>query len=206
METTDEILLNAIAKKDKKAFSQFYERYSHTVLCFVLSKVHNTDTAKEIVQNFWLVFWENPRILRSNKNGSVKVFMLQYLRFRIYDIYRIAVPETILIDEADIASTLALNANIEKEELMQIVRDALQDSPLLTKNTFWMRMDNIPAKDVAEELKTTTQTVHNKFSQSLDVIRKYIKKNYPELIKIRKGSMNYDRLPIVTFLIWFFGS
>ena len=48
MQTTDEILLKAIENKDRKAFTQFYERYNRTVLCFVLSKVHNKDIAKDI--------------------------------------------------------------------------------------------------------------------------------------------------------------
>ena len=44
-----------------------------------------------------------------------------------------------------------------------------------------MRMDNIPAKEVANELNTTTQTVHNTFSKALRTIRKYIRKHYPEI-------------------------
>lgn len=187
MHTTDEILLKAIEEKDEKAFSQFYERYGSTILCFVLSKVHNKEIAKEIVQNFWVAFWENPAILRANKEGSVKVFLLQYLRFRIYDIYRIAVPETISVEETEILSNPTVYDNIEKEELKEIVRDALKDSSPLTKNSFWMRVESIPAKEVADELGVTTQTVHNKFSKSLAVIRKYIKTYYPEIIKSRDG-------------------
>lgn len=182
MQATDEILLQAIAKKDEKAFSLFYEKYSRVALCFVLSKVHSKDVAREIVQNFWLAFWENPRILRANKNGCVKVFMLQYLRFRVYDVYRIAVPETISVEKTDIESTLAANADIEKEELLGIVREALKNSSLLDRNAFWMRMENIPAKEVADELKTTTQTVHNKFSKSMAKVREYVKKHYPEIV------------------------
>ena len=182
MQTSDKILLKAVAEKDKKAFALFYEKYSRVALCFILSKVHDKSIAKEITQNFWLAFWENPTILRANKDGCVKSFLLQHLRFRIYDMYRIAVPETILAERTDIASTATANGNIEKEELMKIVRDALQNSSLLDRNAFWMRLDNIPAKEVAEELDTTTQTVHNKFSKSLQTVREYIKKHYPEIV------------------------
>lgn len=195
MQVTDEILLKAIEDKDEKAFSQFYERYSRTILCFVLSKVHHREAAKEIVQNFWVAFWENPRILRPNKNGNVKVFMLQYLRFRIYDMYRIAVPETIHVEETNIPSVVTADADIEKEELMKIVRDALRNSSSLTQDAFWMRADNVSAKETAMKLNTTTQTVHNKFSRSLATIRKYIKKHYPELIKY--GSTN---ITLFTFI------
>ncbi|HBK93401.1 MAG TPA: hypothetical protein DDZ69_00055 [Porphyromonadaceae bacterium] len=182
MQTSDKILLKAIENKDRKAFSQFYERYSHTVLCFVVSKVHNKEVAKDIVQNFWLAFWENPRILRTNKTGCVKVYMLQHLRFRIYDMYRIAVPETIPAEDANIVSSLTSHENIEKEELLQIVRDALKNSSTLNQDAFWMRLENIPAKETAGELNTTTQTVHNSFSKSLRTVRKYIKKHYPEIV------------------------
>ena len=145
MQTTDEILLKAIENKDRKAFTQFYERYNRTVLCFVLSKVHNKDIAKDIVQNFWLAFWENPRILRANKTGCVKVYMLQHLRFR----------------------------------------NALKNSSTLNQNAFWMRLENIPAKETANELNTTTQTVHNNFSKSLRTVREYIKKHYPEIVTMK---------------------
>jgi|AGTN01.3.fsa_nt_gi RNA polymerase sigma factor, sigma-70 family len=186
MHVTDEILLKAIENKDEKAFSRFYKRYSHTILCFVLSKVHNVETAKEVVQNFWLTFWENPGILRANKEGCVKVFLLQYLCFRILDIYRIAIPETIRVEETEATSTITADGNIEKEELINIVNDALQDSSMLTKKTFWKRIEKIPAKEVAEELNITTQTVHNNFSKSLETIKKYVKTNYPEIIKNRR--------------------
>lgn len=182
MQATDEILLRAIGNKDRKAFDQFYERYRRTVLCFVLSKVHNLDVAKDIVQNFWLSFWENPCMLRANKTGCAKVYMLQYLRFRIYDIYRIAVPETIPVEDAQIASTVTAYANIEKEELLKIVHDALKNCSILTQTTFWMRMENIPARKVANKLNTTPQTVHNIFSKSLSIIREHIKKHYPEIL------------------------
>ncbi|MDO5524053.1 MAG: sigma-70 family RNA polymerase sigma factor [Bacteroidia bacterium] len=182
MQATDEILLKAIGKKDRKAFTQFYERYSRTVLCFVLSKVHNTDAAKDIVQNFWLSFWENPRMLCANKTGCAKSYMLQHLRFRIYDMYRIAVPETIPVEDTQLASPISAYENIEKEELFQIVHDALKNSSVLTQDAFWMRMENIPAKEAANELNTTTQTVHNNFSKSLRTVREYIKKHYPEIV------------------------
>ncbi len=143
--------------------------------------------SKEIVQNFWAAFWENPRILRPNKKGYVKVFLLQYLRFRIYDMYRIADPETISIDETEVLSGTTVYDNIEKEELKEIIRDALKESSPLTKDSFWMRVESMPAKEVASELGVTTQTVYNKFSQSLSTIRKYIKAYYPEIIKSRKG-------------------
>lgn len=182
MQTSDEILLKAIENKDEKAFSQFYERYSRIVLCFVLSKVHNKEVAKDIVQNFWLSFWANPRILQANSSGCVKVFLFQYLRFRIYDMYRIAVPETILAEDAHIVSSLTSHEEIEKEELLKIVHDALETSSVLTQNAFWMRMDHIPAKEVADELNTTPQTIHNAFSKSLAAVRNYIKKHYPEFL------------------------
>ena len=174
--------MKAIENKDEKAFAQFYERYSRIVLCFVLSKAHNKEVAKDIVQNFWLAFWENPRILRTNKTGCVKVYMLQHLRFRIYDMYRIAVPETIPAEDANIVSSLTSHENIEKEELLQIVRDALKNSSTLNQDAFWMRLENIPAKETAGELNTTTQTVHNSFSKSLRTVREYIKKHYPEIV------------------------
>ena len=96
--------------------------------------------------------------------------------------YRIAVPETILVENVDITSVAAANANIEKEELFQIVHDALKNNSTLTKNTFWMRVENISAQTTANELNTTTQTIHNTFSRSLATVREYIKKHYPEFV------------------------
>lgn len=201
MKTTDKILLKAIEEKDEKAFTQFYERYNRVVLCFVLSKVHNKEIAKDVVQNFWLALWENPRMLRANKNGCVKVFMLQYLRFRIYDIYRIAVPETIPIEYTSVEFIDIASTNLEKEELLQVVHDALKNTSMLTRNAFWMRMENIPAKEVARELNTTPQTVHNAFSKLLNTVREHLKKHYPEIQSNKKKLLTM----IVSVVIYFFG-
>ena len=67
--------------------------------------------------------------------------MLQHLRFRIYDMYRIAVPETIPIEDIQLVSPLSTYDNIEKEELLQIVYDALKNNSKLSQNTFWMRLE-----------------------------------------------------------------
>lgn len=187
MQPTDEILLKRIEERDEKSFSLFYEKYSHVILCFVLSKVHSVEVSKEIVQNFWAAFWENPRILRANKEGSVKVFLLQYLRFRIYDTYRVAVPETIPVEKVEAISDILSDTPIEKEELVNIVNDALQNSSILTKHTFWERVEKVPAKEVATEHHVTTQTVHNTFSRALKEVRGYIQTNYPELAKNKKA-------------------
>jgi len=77
-----------------------------------------------------------------------------------------------------VASPVSACENIEKEELLKIVHDALRESSTLTKDAFWMRVENIPAKEVASKLNTTPQTVHNIFSKSLDTVRKYVKKYY----------------------------
>lgn len=186
--------MNAIAKKDEKAFSLFYERYGRIVLSFVLSKVHNKAVAEEIVQDFWLAFWMNPHILRSNHNGSVKVFLLQYFRFRIYDRYCIAVAETIPVEDVQIVSCTTADGEIEKEELLQIVHDALKNSSLSDKNVFWMRMERISAREAAGKLNVTTQTIHNKFSRSKGMIREYLQKQYPEFVKKGKGVYTWKKL------------
>jgi len=86
------------------------------------------------------------------------------------------------VEDAQIASTVTAYANIEKEELLKIVHDALKNCSILTQTTFWMRMENIPARKVANKLNTTPQTVHNIFSKSLSIIREHIKKHYPEIL------------------------
>ena len=88
MKKKDSQLLVLISNKDIKSFNAFYHRYSNVIYSFVYRHLNDEVSSDDLVQDFWVKVWEDPSFLKCNESGSVKIYMLQHLKFRILDIYR----------------------------------------------------------------------------------------------------------------------
>lgn len=188
MKKQDVDLLKAISIKNKKAFDTLYERYIRLAYKFVYYQLQDQELTDDLIQEFWIRVWEDPSFMKCNANGSVQSYMLQYLKFRILDIYRKTYRELLRVDNVEIAEReIAVYNNITEDlsikELYNIITEALDKQSQVAKNAFWMRIHNWSVEETATALSVSPKTVYNTYSESLSVVRSHIKKHYPELIE-----------------------
>ncbi|MCK9341196.1 MAG: sigma factor, partial [Petrimonas sp.] len=147
MKTKDCQLLLQISGKDAKAFNAFYNRYIKMIYRFVFKELNDESLADDLIQDFWLRVWEDPSFLRCSESGSVQVYMLQHLRFRILDLYRKTVTTllrecTVETAEYELIEYNSVTKDLSVKELVVIIHEALEQQPQIIRNTFWMRINN----------------------------------------------------------------
>ncbi len=189
MKTKDCQLLLQISGKDAKAFNAFYNRYIKMIYRFVFKELNDESLADDLIQDFWLRVWEDPSFLRCSESGSVQVYMLQHLRFRILDLYRKTVTTllrecTVETAEYELIEYNSVTKDLSVKELVVIIHEALEQQPQIIRNTFWMRINNRTVEETARILSVSHKTVYNRYSESLAVVRSYIREHFPEFAEL----------------------
>ena len=185
MKRKDSKLLFLISNKDATAFEALYDRYIRMIYNYVYRELNDERLADDLIQDFWLKVWEDPSFLKCNESGSVKVYMLQHLKFRILDLYRKTMTHLMMELRPEIAELeqAAYNSIIEvmnESELVAAIHEALENQPPLVRDTFWMRINHWSVEETARCLSVSPKTVYNKYSESLAVVRAHIRDHYPE--------------------------
>lgn len=191
MKAKDSKLLTLIAIKDENAFDAFYDRYIKMMYKFVYHELGDQAQSDDLIQDFWVKVWENPSFLKCDATGSVRGYMLQYLRYRILDLYRntlgsllhASTPEKM---EQELETYNNIMADLSEKELLAILHEALEQQPRIVRNAFWMRINNWSVKETASTLAVSPKTVYNKYSESLAVVRHYIRDHYPEFAELNE--------------------
>lgn len=188
MKQTDEELLAAVAQKDEEAFVTFYDRYGRLAYKFVYNITQDQDMANDILQDFWLKLWENPSILNYKGYPSVKSYMQGYLRFRIYDAYRISLNDTMPLEEyimqlEDSENSYVLE-DMDEKLLVDIINEAFVNQSETMRKVFWMRINDYSVKETAKALSLSRQSLYNRYHESLNLVREHLLKNYPEIVPL----------------------
>ena len=191
MKLKDSKLLILIANQDENAFDVFYYRYIKLIYKYVYSELENQEQTDDLIQDFWARVWEDPKFLKCNESGSVRSYMLQHLKFRILDLYRKTLsqllketrPEEV---ENEMYEYNTIISQLSEQELSAVIREALEDQPMLVRNAFWMRINNWSVKEIAKTLSINPKTIYNNYTKSLTIVRRHIQNNYPEFAKLKE--------------------
>lgn len=192
MKTKDSKLLSLIAIKDEDAFDVFYDRYIKMIYKSVYHELGSQEQTDDLIQDFWAKVWENPSFLKCDATGSVRAYMLQYLKFRVLDLYRKTLtrllretaPGEVEQEMEEYNNTMA---ELSEQELLAIIREALEQQPTIVRNAFWMRINNWSVKETAHALSVSPKTIYNKYSESLTVVRRHIREHYPEFAELKES-------------------
>ena len=191
MKCKDSKLLILIANQDENAFDVFYYRYIKLIYKYVYNELENQDQTDDLIQDFWARVWEDPTFLKCNESGSVRSYMLQHLKFRILDLYRKTLSQLLKETRSEEVENEMYEYNtiisqLSEQELSAVIREALEDQPMLVRNAFWMRINNWSVNEIAKTLSINPKTIYNNYTKSLTIVRRHIQNNYPEFAKLKE--------------------
>ena len=191
MKCKDSKLLILIANQDENAFDVFYYRYIKLIYKYVYNELENQEQTDDLIQDFWARVWEDPTFLKCNESGSVRSYMLQHLKFRILDLYRKTLSQLLKETRSEEVENEMYEYNtiisqLSEQELSAVIREALEDQPMLVRNAFWMRINNWSVKEIAKTLSINPKTIYNNYTKSLTIVRRHIQNNYPEFAKLKE--------------------
>lgn len=171
---TDEELLKEICLDNLLAFDTLYNRYSKRVYRFACSILKTKEDAENIVQDVFLIFWDNRD--KIEKGSSIKNYIFTVTHNSIISLFRRKTKEANYIEylrslqetEQDPEET-----GLEYDELQKKLVEIIDQLPDRQKEVLLLsKIEGLTYKDIAERLKISTNTIENHMSRALRNLRR----------------------------------
>lgn len=184
----DIILVEQLKAGDTDAFAELYERHRQWLIVIALTVLGNEDEmeAQDLVQQFFIDFWERSLIKNLNNPATLKAYLHRSIFNRCLDrIESRKVEQKRKANLALISSTLQLPENhrlekedkeIEHNELNARLRAALEEMPSTCAKVFELAyLQHKNRKEIAHEMGTSPNTVKNQLVHALKILRQKFK-------------------------------
>jgi len=166
-------IINRIKSYDKKAFEELFFDYYPKMTVFAKKYVVDIDTAKEIVQDYFVRLYEtrgNLNIQTSLKSylySSVRNSCVNYLnQHKLHASHA----ENIRIQNKDSVSDFL--DTLEQTELEYRIWQEVSGLPDQCKRIFYLsRKEGVKNKDIANQLGISIRTVETQISKTLKILR-----------------------------------
>jgi RNA polymerase sigma factor (sigma-70 family) len=170
-DTTDQMLIRAVAQGDERAFDQLYERHGVAILTYLLRQLDNRQLAEEILQDVLLAIWQAAP--RFEGRSKVRTWMLSIARHHAINVRqrKLATREIPLHDQTPDHDTGPLE-KIERGMKHAKVREALQqlepDLREILELTFYYELSGL---ELAEMLGIPLGTLKSRLHRAKSALR-----------------------------------
>ena len=159
---------------DYGAFSDIFMLYHKRVYAFCCKSLLKED-AEEIVQNVFLLIWENRH--KIDVQYSFSSYLFSIAKHQVYNIIRQKIAQKTFIEkylqQSDNLSEISENYDDVVPELKIKMKGAIRQLPNRQREIFVMsRIYKFTYKEIAEKLKISENTVDTSIRRSLSALRK----------------------------------
>ena len=173
---TDEILLQQLKADDEIAFKEIYTRYWKLIFEAAYRRLGNKETARELVQTIFLRIWEKRHSIQINHLQSylqtaIRNSVINYIeRTVVHQKYLQHVMSTTTGDPFTVTASTSVN------ELSAAIEKAINLLPEKTRHVFRLsRFHHLSIREIAASLNISEKTVEYHITQSLKLLRVYLK-------------------------------
>ncbi len=178
----DSGLVIGIKAGEEWAFRAAFDRYYHRLLRFATHYLSDNDIAEDIVQDTFVLLWENRATLHDNTENLfsflaqvVKLKMLNSLekKRRRYQIEQRLASQNIRRTELDMYTLQTLSiSNLYVDEITRLVNETLADVPAQTRTIFNLSRElHLSNKEIADRIGKTEKTIEYHISKVLKLLR-----------------------------------
>lgn len=175
-------ILKGVQKKQSAAFEELYRLYYSDLTVFAQTYVYQLDVAEDIVQEAFFQLWNTStsegitKSLKSYLYTAIRNKCLNHLRhLQVEDKYRKKE-----VDAVHISGAYEL---VEDEELISLVKQAVESLPEKSRQTFKMCvLQDMKYKEVAEELGVSVHTVKDHMKRAYRFLREHRFDDYLKLM------------------------
>lgn len=177
---TDEQLVQAIRKGDRKAFALIYDRYWDEVYQMIYTRLQDEEATKDIVQNIFVNLW----LMRKEiyVENSLGAYFNTAARNRAYSYYKkqqATFTQNNQFHQQQVQHSV--ENNIEAAELEHLFKEEINEMPETMREAFILsRESNKSIREIAEQLGLSEQTIKNNISLALERLRKKLKVYYSD--------------------------
>lgn len=166
-------------------FSRFFQENQEKFLSFAYSYLRNKEEAEDLLMESMISLWENRN--RWEKDSNLHALLLTIIRNKALNL--LEHKQVRLRAEEDINShnqrELGLRISTLKAcepdqifntEIQHIVHKALEEMPIQSRTIFMLsRHQNLPNKQIAEQLNISLKTVEAHITKALRILRLELK-------------------------------
>jgi RNA polymerase sigma-70 factor (ECF subfamily) len=174
MDDNELFIIKRMMDGERDAFKHFFDTYYSDLCNFVNLYIKNQYVSEEIVQDIFVHFWENKKIL--NINTSVKSYLYSATKYKglnhIRNIKRREeIRSTLKIErETEIAYT-----DFDDKVLRDILNKATESLPPKCLQIFQLSQDaQLSNKDIANKLGISVKTVENQMTIAYKKLRTFL--------------------------------
>ena len=169
-------LLIRLKASDHSAFSDIYRMYRQQVYSFCCKTVTKED-AEEIVQNVFMIVWENRE--KIDLQYSFSSYLFSIAKHQVYNLIRSKVAQKAFtekyleqVDDIEIMPEYDNTVELLKAKMKKIV----ESFPDRQREVFMMsRIYKMTYKEIAEKLGISENTIDTLIRRSLSILRKAFK-------------------------------
>lgn len=189
---TDNEVMKLVAKRDSKAFSILYDRYSELLVNYFYKMLwQDREKAEDFMQDFFAKVIEKPKLYDTSRN--FKTWMYSVANNMCKNEYRKqAVRSNTSNTLDDGVQVKDLNTDIVKKtdenKFSERLNEELEQLDENQKTTFVLRYyQDMPIKEIAQTLKCSEGTVKSRLFYTLKKLSNSLKEFSPQYIQILIG-------------------
>lgn len=181
------LIIKQLQDGNEKVFEQIVREYWPRMFKFALIYTQNNETSQELVQDTFLVLWNNRAILKDNTN--LITYLMVVLRNKCLNMLEQTRIRQLYIEEID-DETIYQRANlyvlqdeasqiVESEDLHKAIERALSKLPEKTREVFMLsRYDGLKNQQIAETKNISQKTVEYHISKALQILKEELPQDY----------------------------
>ena len=181
------LIIKQLQDGNEKVFEQIVREYWPRMFKFALIYTQNNETSQELVQDTFLVLWNNRAVLKDNTN--LITYLMVVLRNKCLNLLEQTRIRQLYIEEID-DETIYQRANlyvlqdeasqiVESEDLHKAIERALSKLPDKTREIFMLsRYDGLKNQQIAETKNISQKTVEYHISKALQILKEELPQDY----------------------------
>ena len=181
------LIIKQLQDGNEKVFEQIVREYWPRMFKFALIYTQNNETSQELVQDTFLVLWNNRAILKDNTN--LITYLMVVLRNKCLNLLEQTRIRQLYIEEID-DETIYQRANlyvlqdeasqiVESEDLHKAIERAVSKLPEKTREVFMLsRYDGLKNQQIAETKNISQKTVEYHISKALQILKEELPQDY----------------------------
>lgn len=196
-ELADNELMKHIAKKDTRAFSVLYDRYSDLLVNYFYKMLwQDREKAEDFMQDFFAKIIEKPKLYDTTRN--FKTWMFSVANNMCKNEYRkqaVRANTNNTIDDG--IQVTDLNTDIVKQtdenKFSERLTEELDQLDENQKSTFVLRYyQDMPIKEIAKTLNCSEGTVKSRLFYTLKKLSSSLKEFSPQYLQVLLGLLFFD--------------
>jgi RNA polymerase sigma-70 factor (ECF subfamily) len=171
-------IIEAIRKNDEKAFEELFHRYYSYLCVFASNIIHDDISAEEIVQSFFVKFWEkrnNIHIDTSVRNylfRSIKNLCLNHIKHNKIKLQH--AQQTLASTEEQ-----TYNDAYVEIDLANKIEESINALPEKRREIFRLnREEGLKYREIAEKMNISIKTVETQMGLAIKTLRDKLKNYY----------------------------